>query len=142
MIDPFIVTILAGLGTLIIAGMFRRNWRGVLAAVGATLLFLGGITHSAGYPTNSSFPSHAIVYGLTADHVWAAPKEDPYPPRSYIFRAPPQWHEERDKRKGQPFEVEKVGEGEETRPGANPSDRTSEGPYVIHQHILPPKDEG
>lgn len=141
MIDPHNVVFLAGLIGIVLVGWLSRNGIAVLITGVLYSFLLVAISYSAGYPTNSSFPSHAIVYGLTQDHVWAAPKDNPYPPRAYIFKAPPEWHEERDKRKGQPFEVEEKA-GEEMQPGGDVSDRTSEGHYIIHQHILPPKDEG
>lgn len=140
MIDPYIVSFVAAFGLICIVCLFSKQWFGAIVSPFIVAAFLLGITYSAGYPTNASFPSHAIVYGLTADHVWAAPKDDPYPPRSYIFKAPSSWFEERDKRKGQPFEVQKQEGVPQGEPGANPSDRTSEGPYVIHQHVLPPKE--
>lgn len=89
----------------------------VLYGAGILTVFLSAITFAAGWPTNDKVPNELIVYGLTSEYIWAAPIHKPFPPRAYEFEAPSEWFEERDKRKGHPFEVKRrVDQGNEQYP--------------------------
>lgn len=139
-----------GITAIIFAG--KKYWWSALANAAASVLFLIGISYSAGYPTNNSVPDHMVVYDVTNDYIWAAPFEQPYPPRSYQFKSPPQFFEERNKRKGQPFEVKrgKIKEGEgnggipgekgdKALPGGTGGERSAGDGWVIVDVTLPPK---
>lgn len=137
MIDPFIVMWL-GLGCVLISSLIMEPlWGRLINAVAIIWFALFAISYSAGFPTNITFPEKAIVYGLTSKEVWAGTPDDPTP-RAYIFKAPPEWFEERDKRSGQAFEVER--KGDEEKENDRNGDRYSEGEWNIIEQQLPPKD--
>lgn len=66
-----------------------------------------------GYPADTKLPDKITVYGLTSTEVWVGTETNPIP-RAYIFQVPDEWLEERDRRKGHPFEVEKKEDVERT----------------------------
>lgn len=133
-----ITAVVIAAGVLVILSTITRWWW--ISPILAGLLLLA-ISLGLGYPTNATFPDKATIYGLTSEYVWASTPDNPTP-RSYIFTPPPEWFEERDRRSGQPFDVEKLEKGD-TNKAAEQSegDRISTGGWKILKHRLPPKDE-
>lgn len=133
MIDT--VLILIGLFIL-----FVLCFRHIIFIPIALVLALLAFSASMGYPTNAPFPSHAIIYGLTPSYVWAAPKSAPTIPRAYVFIPPPEWFEERNKRKGEAFEVRKQEEKEKIPEQRNEYSYSPKENYIILERPeLPPK---
>ena len=103
MIEIYLSLIFLAIACAILSLFYSKLWMGTSLILVICLFFLVSFQ---GYPADTKLPDKITVYGLTSTEVWAGTEDNPIP-RSYIFQVPEEWLEERDRRKGHPFEVEK-----------------------------------
>ena len=110
MIEIYLSLIFLAIACATLSLFYSKLWMGTSLILVICLFFLVSFQ---GYPADTKLPDKITVYGLTSTEVWAGTEDNPIP-RSYIFQVPDEWLEERDRRKGHPFEVEKREDTERT----------------------------
>jgi len=110
MIEIYLSLIFLAIACVTLSLFYSKLWMGTSLILVICLFFLVSFQ---GYPADTKLPDKITVYGLTSTEVWAGTEDNPIP-RSYIFQVPDEWLEERDRRKGHPFEVEKREDTERT----------------------------
>lgn len=130
MSEPVSVVIALLLACAILIWMIR-SWRSVAGLPVFWIIILLAMNYVSGYPTKDALPDELYILGLTNKAIWAISRDNTIP-RAYQFVAPPSWHEEKDRRKGEGFWVKK----REARGEANKRDQPIFSPGTEDYEIL------